>query len=73
MKDLMIKIIYAFGFSIAYSTVIALLITALLAFVVWIFGLNYSRPNNYWAINAGIASWFVSWILSFAYYMSNIR
>lgn len=73
MKDLMIKIIYAFALSIAYSTVIAILITALLAFIVWVFGLNYSRSNNYWAINAGIASWFVSWMLSFAYYMSNIR
>jgi hypothetical protein len=69
----MIKIIYAFGLSIAYSTVIAVLVTILLAFIVWVFGLNYSRANNYWAINAGIASWFVSWILSFAYYMSNIR
>ena len=73
MKDLMIKIIYAFGLSIAYSTVIAVLVTILLAFIVWVFGLNYSRANNYWAINAGIASWFVSWILSFTYYMSNIR
>lgn len=73
MKDLMIKIIYAFGLSIAYSTVIAFLITIFLSFIVWIFGLNYSRPNNYWALNAGIAAWFVSWMLSFAYYMSNIR
>ena len=73
MKDLMIKIIYAFALSITYSTLVAILITALLAFVVWIFGLNYSRPNNYWALNAGIAAWFVSWMLSFAYYMSSIR
>lgn len=73
MKDLMIKIIYAFGLSIAYSTAIALLITMFLSFIVWIFGLNYSRPNNYWALNAGIAAWFVSWMLSFAYYMSSIR
>ena len=73
MKDFMIKINYAFGLSLVYATIVAALITILLAFVVWIFGLNYSRPNNYWAINAGIASWFVSWILSFAYYMSNIR
>lgn len=73
MKDLMIKIIYAFGLSIAYSTVIAFLITMFLSFIVWVFGLNYSRPNNYWALNAGIAAWFVSWMLSFAYYMSSIK
>lgn len=73
MKDMMIHIVYAFGLSVLYSTIISLLIISILAFIVRIFGFNYSNPNNYWALNAGIAAWVISWILSFAYYMSNIR
>lgn len=73
MKDMMIHMIYAFGLSVLYSTMAALLIMAILAFIVRFFGFNYSNPNNYWALNAGIAAWIISWILSFSYYMSNIR
>lgn len=73
MKDMIIHMIYAFGLSVLYSTMAALLIMAILAFIVRIFGFNYSNPNNYWALNAGIAAWIISWMLSFSYYMSNIR
>lgn len=62
------KLLFSAGIATGISTTLSVIILLILGWVVNLFHLNY-RGQTYWVLNLCLFIFWISWILSFTYYM----
>jgi len=66
------RLLFSMGMATGISITLAVLCLILLAWIVDLFRLNYYN-HTYWVLNICLFIFWISWILSFTYYMIGLK